>query len=132
MNAQAIFHPVRAFRSTPRFYRLQQRLKRLALAWRYLTGTWTEDDAGWIAYEAHQVAGYAVLETVDVDGVVEWAEERFGEHPKMREWARTAVRRVGNKWVSTGDAASAAQDWAVDLIQEYASYEGVELVEKED
>ena len=128
MNAIAIRNPIASLRRSAWFYRMKSRLERAGRAWRYLRGTWTESDASQMAYEAHPVAGYAVLETIDVDGTLEWATERYGDHPQMKEWVERAVDRVGYKWSSTGDIQSAAQDWALDLVVDYAASEGVSLV----
>lgn len=127
MNAVTIRNPITMFARSGLAYRWQQRLNRAGRAWRYLRGTWTESDASQMAYEAHPVAGYAVLETFDVESTLEWAREYYGDHPRMEEWVRQAVDRVGYKWSGSGDVQSAASDWAIDLVHQYAASEGVEL-----
>lgn len=132
MNAIALPRPIVAFRRTRFYFRWTNRLQRWGRAWRYATGTWSRDDAGWIILDAQPVAGYTILETLDTDSVIEWAEELFGSHPRMAEWAASAVARVGYKWSGTGDIQSAASDWAIDLIRQYAADDGVTLAEPAD
>lgn len=110
-------------------YAWRNRLQRLARAWRYAIGGMTTADAHAFVFEAQPVAGYAILETLDVESVAEFAEELFGAHDGLQGWASDAVARVGYKWGGTGDIQSAASDWAIDLIREYAAQDGVTLVE---
>ena len=112
-----------------RTYVAKQRLKRLRRAWAYFTGKLTEDDASWMVSELNGECGYTILETLDTASVLEWAEELFGPHEHMAEWVRDAVRRVGGKWEGSGEIQSAASDWAIDLVREYAAQDGVKLVE---
>lgn len=108
-------------------YRVANTAKRCLRAWRYATNHLSEDDAGWIIADVQPLSGYAVLETIDAASVLEWAEELYGPHPKLAEWVRDAIQRVGQKWQSSGDAQNAASDWAIDLVRDYAAQEGVEL-----
>ena len=111
-------------------YRVKNRLKHLARAWRYATGRMTKEDASWIAYECDVHAGCFPLVSIDVDGVMDLALDKWEDNPKLEDFARDAVCRVWNKWSSSGDEQSAAIDWAMDLIAEYAKEDGVELVER--
>lgn len=111
-------------------YRVKDRLKHLARAWRYATGHMTKDDAWSISYECDASTGCYGLEYIDVEGVMECAVDKWEANPRLEEYAENAVHRVWNKWSSSGDATNAAQEWAMDLIEEYAKADGVELVER--
>jgi hypothetical protein len=112
-------------------YRLSERTKRYGCAWRYATHRTKRDDGLRLIYEGEQAAGYYSLECLSLDTVCERAAEKWGEVPGMREWAVDAAARVARKWESGGDAVYAAEDWALDLVKEYARDDGIELVEIE-
>ena len=112
-------------------YRVRDRLKHLARAWRYATGRMTRDDAQWIAYECDVAAESYPLVSIDVEGVIDLALDKWQDDPALADLARQAVRRVWNKWSGGGEEYSAAVDWAMDLIEEYAKADGVELKERE-
>lgn len=108
-------------------YATKARFHRFARGLRYAFGTWTADDALQMEYESNCLTGSWPLECVDAEGVAELARDLFGEHPGMQRWSMEAVARVAQKWSSTGDMTSAAQDWALDLLTEYAATDGVTL-----
>lgn len=115
-----------------RTYRLRMRLERAARAWRYLRGTMTADDAHHLVWEAEHVSGCYSLEGFTVDSVLEDAQERWGDVPGLERWAADACARVAGKWDASGDVSSAAAEWAMSLIADYAKGDGVTLVEIED
>ena len=92
-------------------------IERQARAYAYGMGTLTADEASCVLHECYPVAGYFPLETLSVDSVYEAALDAYWEdHPELYGLAAQACDRVAQKWASTGDAASAAEDWALDLI----------------
>jgi len=99
-------------------------------AWRYAAGTWTENDADMIAFEAHDRAGYWPLETIDVEGLEGIAQATWGDVPELSALAHSAAATVARKWDSGGGhQRHAAEEWAMELIAEYAKEDGVELIE---
>lgn len=104
---------------TLRFY-----VKRAARGLRYAVGMTTEGDAWTLFHDANIVTGYRPLEGISETSVLEWVAERFGETtaelPQMRRLVTYACARVADKWCSTGDITSAAEDWAMSLITENA------------
>lgn len=121
--------PLTTIRRSRAFYRWRSRINRWRLAWRYATGNLTEDDAYTLSWESHDITGCYPLEWVSVEGVLESALCNWEDHPRLREYAEQAARRVYSKWDSSGHVTDAAHDWAVDLIREYAADDGVELTE---
>lgn len=115
-----------------RSYRLRMRLERAARAWRYLRGKMTDTDAHHLVWEAEHVSGCYSLEGFTVDSVLEDARELFGDVPGLERWAVDACARVASKWDASGDVSSAAAEWAMSLIAQYAKSDGVNLVERED
>jgi hypothetical protein len=99
-------------------------------AWRYLTRRLTKDDAAQIAYEVMDTEGEWPLACLNLDSVLSIARDKWQDHPDLIRLAEEACHRVWYKWSSTGteDAVGAAEDWALDLIAEYAETEGIDLV----
>jgi hypothetical protein len=118
-------------RETIRRARLAARLaaERWARALAYGRGTLSRDQAARILWDCQATAGWLPLETLSTDSVLEAARERWADCPELAELAADAAERVGDKWNSSGDLAGAAEDWALDLIGEYAERDGVTLVE---
>lgn len=108
---------------------LRSKAQHLRRAWRYFRGTLTRDDAFWIISDCERVAGLYGLEHINAENVLEQARDRWGENPALADLVDEAVARVGSKWSSSGHVTDAAEDWAFDLIEEYAERDGIELVE---
>lgn len=119
-----------------RFYnlrwRFQNKAQRASRAWRYLAGKMTEGDAYQIFHECEDVTGFYCLEGISRESVLDSAKDRYGDVPGLETFVDDACSRVAHKWSSTGDIASAAEDWAFDLIPEYAAADGVTLVDQWD
>src|SRR5260370_21542844 len=74
-----------------------------------------------IIFNCQADAGWYPLETLSVDGCLETALDCYWKnHPELESLVKSACERVASKWSSSGDVASAAQDWALDLVPEYA------------
>jgi hypothetical protein len=113
-------------------FRWQYRLQRWRRAWRYATDTMTTEDAGWIRHQCQDVEGFWPLEAIDAEGVLREAREQWADHPALERLAYDAAERVANKWPGSGDISCEARGCAVDLIEEYARTEGVELIERDN
>jgi len=105
------------------------RILRYAMAWRYATGNITPEDAWTLWRECEDITGYHDLEGLSETSVLEQAIDRYGDRPELPELVNRACSRVASKWNSSGDTAAAAEDWAHDLIAEYATDAGIELTD---
>ena len=106
-------------------YDARKRLDRLARGLRYAIGRATKADAETMLYECSHIAGDYCLESFSVGDVIENALEEYEDTPALREVCENAAARVWQKWNSTGDARSAACDWAHDLVREWAAERGL-------
>jgi hypothetical protein len=109
--------------------RLNQTLWRWRRAYRYATRKLSTDDAYWIASECADVSGCWPLQSIGVESVLGSAQDRWQDDPNLPRFAYAAASRVASKW--PGSDESAAEDWALDLIAEYATQEGITLREHE-
>ena len=112
---------------SPVAWRLRSRCHRLAVAARYALGRSTIDDAWQMFHDAEHITGFRTLEGISTDGVTQQAFERYGESPQIAALAEKACRRVADKWSGNSDITNAAEDWAFDLIEEYARTDGLAL-----
>lgn len=119
------------FRRSRLYWRWSSRLKRWRRAWRYATGSMTADDAQWITCDCRYVAGWHPLATLCNESVLEFAQEVYEDHPDLKRLVANACDRVGDKWEDYSESASAASDWALEKVAEYASMEGIELTKRE-
>jgi hypothetical protein len=113
-------------------YRMRSRISRVRRAIRYALGRATTEDGWQLFRDAEDVTGFYCLEGIGVDDVLTDAIERYGDMPELPELARRACRRVYDKWNSTGDTQSAAEDWAFDMIRAYADDAGLTLIDSWD
>ena len=89
-------------------WRAQRTSRRFATAWRYATGRATLTDGYDLLHAAESLTGIYGLETLSTYSLADDLVERYGE-----------VR-------------SAAEDWAGELVAEYAKEAGLELVDSWD
>ena len=113
-------------------FRWQYRLQRWRRAWRYATKTMSREDAGCMRQDCQDVEGFWPLEAIDVEDVLRDALERWADHPALERLAYDAAERIADRWSGSGDISCEARGCAVDLIAEYASAQGIELVERGD
>src|SRR5258708_1113127 len=86
-----------------------------------------------IILNCQAAAGWYPLETFSVDSCLQTALDCYWEdHPELESLVQSACEGVASKWESAGHAASAAEDWALDLVPEYAQARGIELPRHED
>lgn len=112
-------------------WRVRDTAQRYARAWRYATRRSTREDGLRMIYDAEHAAGNYSLESISLMDVIKRAKEKWGDVPGLEDWAGDATARVGKKWESGGETVYAAEDWALDLIKEYAADDGVTLTEIE-
>ena len=113
-------------------YSARSSVARYLRAWRYATQRLSADEAQQIAIDCRFAAGWHPLLTLAVEDVLDLALEEFNEHPDLRRLVAEACARVGYKWEPYGDALSGAQDWALDLVRDYAAADGITLVRHAD
>ncbi|MDR3488774.1 MAG: hypothetical protein P4M05_28205 [Bradyrhizobium sp.] len=113
-------------------YRLPSARKRWLAGLAYARGRLTEAQALQLLWECQQVAGTHCLISIDAKDVEKAARERWGDHPDLSRLSRDATTRIATKWSDTGETRGAAEDWALDLVAEYAAGEGIDLVEIEE
>lgn len=108
-------------------YQLRFWLRRCATAWRYAIGRTTDTDEWNLFHYAEERLGQYSLEGLSERAVLDQAVERYGDHPELPELVSRACSRVADKWNSDGHLTGAAEDWAFDLIAEYAADDGIVL-----
>ena len=111
-------------------WRLRHHWRRWLLAVAFARDNLTRDQALDLLYHAEEAAGVWPLATFDAEGVLQTARERWGDNPALERLAHDAASRVASKWSGDdGHLAGAAEDWALDLLAEFAAQEGIELRE---
>jgi hypothetical protein len=110
-------------------YRLRNRIRRYRLALAYARHRVDSDQANEIICDCQAAAGWFPLETFSVDRVLQTALDCYWRpHPELESLVQSACDRVASKWSSDGHAADAAEDWAIDLVGDYAQARGVTLI----
>jgi hypothetical protein len=113
-------------------YRLHSMIHRYRLAIAYARDHIDPDQANDIIYDCQAAAGWFPLETFSVERCLQTALDCHWEpHPELEGLVQSACDRVASKWSSDGHAADAAEDWALDLVAEFAQARGIDLVRLE-
>ena len=83
-----------------------------------------------IRIEMNESRGYYPVMTLATEDVLEAAHSRYGEEQagKLTPYLAAACNRVAGKWES-GDDFGVAVDWALEQALDYASVDGVLIVE---
>ena len=102
---------------------------RAARGIRYATGRATQSDALTMLYEVENIAGHYALESISAESALNDALDIYEPHPALERLCERAAARVAHKWSSSGDVTAAALDWALELVADYATDEGAELIE---
>jgi hypothetical protein len=114
-------------------YRLHSMIHRYRLAIAYARDRIDPGQANDIIYDCQAAAGWFPLEEFSVDSCLETALDcHWQPHPELENLVRSACADVASKWSSDGHAADAAQDWALDLVAEFAQARGIDLVRREE
>jgi hypothetical protein len=102
------------------------------LGYLFANGGLTRDEALSMIVTCQQIAGNYGLETLSVEDVIQDAGYRWSNPCEdIEPFAHAACMQVYRKWDSDGHLRSAASDWALNLIEEWAREQGVTLVEGE-
>ena len=113
-------------------WRLRSKLRRCRLALAYALNRVDTDQANEIICDCQAAAGWYPLETFSVDNCLQTALDCYWEpHPELEGLVHSACARVASKWEANGHAADAAEDWALDLVGEFAQSRGTTLVRHE-
>ena len=105
--------------------------KRVAIGWRYAIGRSKLEDGYDLLHAAENLTGIYGLETLSVGSVRDMLVDRYGEAQRdaLEELAERACSRVADKWDSAGDITGAAEDWACELVEQYAKEAGLVLTD---
>ncbi len=113
--------------------RVREKIQRYRLAIAYARNRIDADQANDIIYDCQAVAGWYPLETFSVDDCLQTALDcHWQPHPELESLVQSACDRVAGKWSSDGHVADAAQDWALDLVADFAAARGIALLHHED
>lgn len=86
------------------------------------------EDVKWgIKWELDRVLDSMPLVTIGACDIVADMEEEGYKHERLPELAARAAYRVYSKHSGDPDAHSAAVEWGVDLVHEYAKEDGITL-----
>ena len=111
-------------------YAIRLRFQDACRAWALFRGTLTEHQARGLLYELEGIAGSYGLERLDESCVLDLAHDLWGEDiAALPEMVHNACERVAQKWDSTGDTPDAAEEWALDIVRDYAAARGIALIE---
>lgn len=114
------------------YWRGQSHARRALRGARYAIGRTTKDDASHMLWEAQSLVGCWPLCCVSTGDVLERARDFYADHPALDEICDDAASRVASKWNDSGDSTSAAVDWAMELVERYASERGVDLIKRDE
>jgi hypothetical protein len=110
-------------------WRLCNTLRRYREAFAYARDRLSSSQANEIICNCQATAGWYPLETFAVDRCLQTALGCYwDDHPELESLVQSACARVASKWSSSGHAADAAEDWALDLAGEFAAARGIVLV----
>ena len=110
------------------YWRLRDTAGRYRRALAYARGRMDHNQANDIIFDCQAAAGWYPLETLSVDGCLQTALDCYWQHhPELETLLQFACARVASKWESNGNAPATAEDWALDLIQEFAQARGIQL-----
>ena len=108
--------------------------RRVAIGWRYAIGRSKLEDGYDLLHAAENLTGIYGLETLSTYSLADDLVERYGEEHReaLTELAERACNRVASKWDASGEVRSAAEDWAGDLVEQYAKEAGLVLTDSWD
>jgi hypothetical protein len=110
------------------YWQLRDTVRRCRRALAYARGRMDHNQANDIIFDCQAAAGWYLLETLSVDGCLQTALDCYWQHhPELENLVQYACSRVASKWESNGNAPATAEDWALDLIQEFAQARGIQL-----
>jgi hypothetical protein len=108
--------------------RIRHKIRRYREAIAYARNRMDMPIANGIIFDCQAAAGRYPLETLSVDSCLRTTLDVYWQyHPELGSLVQSACVRVASKWEGTGHARDAAEDWALDLIREYAEARGITL-----
>jgi hypothetical protein len=114
-------------------WRLRNQFQRYREALAYARDRMNTTQVNDIIYNCQAAAGWYPLETFSVDSCLQTALDCYWQdHPELESLVQSACQRVASKWSSDGHAAAAAEDWALDLVGDFAASRGIALARHED
>ena len=114
-------------------WRLRDKIRRYLDALAYARNRIDSTQANDIIFSCQAAAGWYPLETLSVDGCLQTALDCYwDDHPELESLVQSACARVASKWSSDGHAADAAEDWALDLVGDFAAARGITLSRYEE
>lgn len=120
----------RARRATGIFkHRIGAAFSRAGLAWRFLTGQWSDEDAKRLRWAAQQREGWYPLEGFGYRAVLKELEENYDMPANSEEFARSGTARTAEKWCSDGEIGAGAVEDAVRRAQDYARDAGTPFID---
>lgn len=128
MNLQQLFTAISIVK-----WRLRHKFRRCREAIAYARERLDMTVANDIIFNCQAAAGWYPLEALSIDSCLQTARDVYwNDHPELESLVQSACASVASKWESTGHAADAAEDWALDLIPEFAAARGITLTRLED
>jgi hypothetical protein len=113
-------------------YRLRSKIQRYRLAIAYALDRIDPNQANEIICDCQPAAGWFPLETFSVEVCLQMALDCYWQdHPDLKSLVQSACERVASKWSSDGHATDVAEDWALDLVGDFARARGIDLVRHE-
>jgi hypothetical protein len=123
MTRQQLINPISIVQ-----WRLRDKFRRYREAIAYARNRMDVTRANDIIYNCQAAAGWYPLETLSVDSCLQTALDCYWEdHPELESLVQSACARVASKWSGNGHAADAAEDWALDLVGDFAAARGITL-----
>lgn len=110
----------------------ERRLRRARVALAFLTGRVSEDYGRDLLRAGCEALESWSLVSLDADGVLRAAEDRWGPHPELPRLCAIAAHHVARKWSDDGETRGAAEDWALRIVREDAEMAGIRLVAIEE
>lgn len=99
---------------------MKARWRRLARALRYARARLTDDDAESMRNECQRHQGLYPLVCLGASSVLEIAQELYGDSSEVEDLTHEACDHVSRKWEDNAGIAALAEDWVLELIDEYA------------
>ena len=106
--------------------------KRLRLAFDYLLGRLSDEQALLIIADCRKTAGWHPLLVLNRGDVLNEARETFVDNPHLRRLTARACLQVERNCVGHWNELVHARAWAIRLVQDYAKEEGILLTRWDD
>lgn len=113
--------------------KMRSHLDRAALGFRFIFGTWSQNDAQKLRWAAQDREGWYPLMGLSQTALLERLADECEDLPENIETiAHSAVSHASEKWTTDGGDYYHAMDDAVERAKAYAAEDGTPLTFKED